>query len=1064
MRRWMIAAALLLFSTVLHSEDFVGRELPHLNASAPGLQAALPVSPGELVLVDGNSRGIRFLRFSDSGQLLAASALRPARNRFVAGSDGVLISSGNPGGCDVMGFSANGSLLWRFSGEPSWSTCTEFASDGENRLWFIDENNLVSSLVADAGAGTPVDLYAGDPQATLSIAATYPAHPGAIALNTSRREFASISADGTIDWRYLMPAVALAPYYDDVAITNETGQSRTMGYAYGGIPVNPLDPQSLLGVHVAAHGAAVTPEWQLDLPLDADSGLHYQHLFADGTTAIILDDHTTWRIILINATGAVVGDRNIGQPRSNIYGCSFVATQEQHWALCNASAETLAVPLESGSSFKLADAAFSEVIARADGTALLFFPGGAPFNARVFDGSQVTTQLPFIAPAVSLPGQSVINSRLSLAGGDDLLLWSQADGAYLTRIGSDGGIRWSQRVATDAVAGLIRRSDSQLILAASHVCTVLTGVPGGGASGRTAACFDPANGVRTLLRNLPGSRTEALFAAGRTDGLALLFRDGAQHAQHWLLDVANVLQFSRDLGESEPLWLDDDVALARNITNQVNLVRSDIGVSGTTTASLPTTSPLAIEPVVARIGNDGWLTSDWRQELLATTVHVRRYDGNFSTRWTRSIAGQLDIDSDQGGLFAARDGMVQLLITEGGAVSAHVLDLDTGTTLSTPAYIGTASDTVLVVPDSESARFGIVTAERGSIVWRAYRADAQESASHAWRCPHDCEARLAHADATGLKVLASSHFQYDLTLADPYALRSAPVADDGAIAGVFTAVNETNRGYVIDWLPSSRTLFVARFAGDTSQATVRQLLDWETMQGTVNTGASEVVLTRYRSANGRFAAPDDAPTTAFGSATFRFDGCDRAELTLTGNETFPAPERVQLTRSGPRLKACNLLAGGSIAADAERPARGGFDARQSGAWIAPGANDQGILAAVLPATADTNGVFFAPWFTYWPDAGNNSGTANRHWLTLQGTLTPASNGSIELTIFRATAGSYGPIRPSNTYRVGTATWTLTDCEHATLSYQFDADESAQPYSGRSGVQNYARPGACSGGP
>jgi hypothetical protein len=1075
--------ALLGAGWAASADEFQSREMPPIGTFVPRLHEAHALPNGDIVLIEGNdSNRSRLSRFDANGQLLATVPLRKSRFGIAITPDGELVSAECHDG-DVAAHAASGSMRWRFDSASldaalgSVADCyfegvtAKVGLDRESGLWALANSRSLSYSRADSGPEVIYDLahiVSADFRAERLFA--WPSRDGVLvssATDSQTHQLAALTSQGQLAWRFISPTVNPTETGWQVAhvITatpNDGGALAIVDLIYQDGGFNLSLPETL-AIRIAVLDVDGEVRWQQQLDEADPAAPSAQfpvaaHLFNDGSFALSTYSGRRLHTRRFDVQGQLLSERRdtlAGRPR-----CEFAEAQSAHWMVCEDGARSFALSLEDPARIELSSAPFNDAVRRADGSVLAIFGDHSPYALQRFVGTSPVTSFTLTAPPGDIaPNVYSPSAELALADGDLVLLNSE----QLRRIGPAGEVRWTRPLNDITGFNLIAGANTQLLLIANQVCSVLSNPD------RKLLCFDQSSGQQVFLRRLPGPAGESVRVVMRDAGLELMFRDSARHVHHWLLSPQNVLLFSRDLGLGEIAWLDADIALARSFEGQPALIHSDRNAPEAVRIELPGGSALAYEPIVAHVNNSDWLSVATSISNGISSMHVRRYDANLMLQWSRSIVGAIGLRADAGGLISADASGIRVLIRDAaGNDFAHFLDAATGNSSAAPIAINASDASVLPGPDGT---FGVLSSTNGTIAWRVLDANGMPRSAAAWRCPDFCSTLLSRTEAGTLSVVAGPA-RVDggiqglslLTLADAFAPRNAPVADDGAIAGVFTAVNETNRGYVIDWLPSSRTLFVARFAGDTSSATIRQLLDWETMQGTVNAGASEVVLTRYRSANGRFAATDDAPTTAFGSATFRFDGCDRAELTMTGNETFPAPERVQLIRSGPRLKACNLLAGGSIAAEAERPARGGFDARQSGAWIAPGANDQGILAGVLPATADANGVFFAPWFTYWPDAGNNSGTANRHWLTLQAALTPASNGSVELTIFRATAGSYGAIRPSNTYRVGTATWTLTDCEHATLSYQFDADESAQPYSGRSGVQNYARPGACSGGP
>lgn len=118
------------------------------------------------------------------------------------------------------------------------------------------------------------------------------------------------------------------------------------------------------------------------------------------------------------------------------------------------------------------------------------------------------------------------------------------------------------------------------------------------------------------------------------------------------------------------------------------------------------------------------------------------------------------------------------------------------------------------------------------------------------------------------------------------------------------------------------------------------------------------------------------------------------------------------------------------------------------------------MVAVLPALASTPGTFFAAWFTYWPSTEALPPQTTGHWFTLQGTIAPDALGQVELTMYRATAGSSGALRPDDVHRVGRALWQVLSCNRAQLTYTFDDDETLTSYRALQGSLIFERADAC----
>src|SRR5262249_14899523 len=77
-------------------------------------------------------------------------------------------------------------------------------------------------------------------------------------------------------------------------------------------------------------------------------------------------------------------------------------------------------------------------------------------------------------------------------------------------------------------------------------------------------------------------------------------------------------------------------------------------------------------------------------------------------------------------------------------------------------------------------------------------------------------------------------------------------------------------------------------------------------------------------------------------------------------------------------------------------------------------------------------VLFIPWFTYSPDAVND--TSGLAWVTFQGSPTPGAT-SATLQIARSDPGTFNSGGVGGEV-IGTAVLTATDCSNARLQYNF----------------------------
>jgi hypothetical protein len=1085
-RSLIIGMALLASATSnAYAQTVDARILQGTNESAVHLESPLRLDNGEIVVVesDARSQDFRRLRFGEDGQWHGELAFSGKR-RTIALANGEFLSVQNTqphdGDCDIAGLSRQFEMKWRHTDligdddEFDDDECGRFDADALDQLWYADADWKIGRLHRDGTLATELDLSDVVPSSqTVQVTALAAARGRGGAYYALADVFDDSDTEILHYDEHMVLQRRAAPQLPSGAGLQIDALYPLASGDVVGIGISRYSGDSNGTLHFVRQAANVDgPHVSLKVSALQSNAILASHRFDDGSFGVLYqsppvppqtssDDS---RVALLAADGTTIADFYADNDLQAVPYTSFVQlTDGTHWLITNHGPSSrprgVAMSLDgNGAQLELDIGQQTGVIARSDGTALVF---GSELGNRVlrFDGSSAREMLTFSARS-PLGDRLIRDETRKLADGGHLLLWHEERSLrpIAARLDANGAVRWQSALADLIHPEVIAWVPSRIFLLAEHVCLLNASLD---LFEWALECRRLDNGTQSLLLPL-GDMHGAPLVAESASGIDLLYTDANYRARYRHVFGDTPVATERDLGNGEAAWLEPGYAIARSQEHRTITIMPSRDAPLVTHTLNDNSNDVLWRQIVARDGGDV-ITYILLGDL--GRVEFRRLHLTGELVWERELNGvNFDLDWP-----IIRSGeTVQLSLRADDTRWLHTIRRDTGAVVGVPARISPWHSPWVHSIDPTDGTLQVAIGEPGRIDWRSFDSHGAPLGVTSFRCPADCTPQSVSPDGREVTAFVEDAVTdgalLAFTLPERPTARRAPVVDEG-VAGVFIATNDTNRGYVVDWLPSARVLFVARFAGDASETTTRELLEWETMQGVVGAGSSAVTLPRYRNAGGRFAAGDDAPIIAFGSATFRFDGCDAAELELTdASGTTPTSEIVHLRRSGPRLKTCRLLDGMQIAAQAVLPARGGFDPRQSGAWVAAGASDQGLLAAVLPASANTNGVFFAPWFTYWTDASANPGTGNRHWLTLQGTLTPATNGSTALTIYRATAGSHGPIRPSNTYRVGTATWTLTDCEHATLSYQFDADASAQPYSGRSGVQNYARPGACSGGP
>ena len=333
--------------------------------------------------------------------------------------------------------------------------------------------------------------------------------------------------------------------------------------------------------------------------------------------------------------------------------------------------------------------------------------------------------------------------------------------------------------------------------------------------------------------------------------------------------------------------------------------------------------------------------------------------------------------------------------------------------------------------------------------------------SQCWIRPHSLT-----APADDYRVLANVYDQpvgrrLDALSVDLRLGADLPPGQPG-ITGAWYAPATSGEGFVLTWLPESRTLFAPWFTFATGGALEDQsAARWYSLQGSTYQDSPLVELQILRNRGGQFAAPPITQAEAVGSAQLRFADCDRATLSYrfnTGVEQGRAGS-MPLVRIGARVHRCRdsdgVLQPPTLAvADA-----GGFTTRQSGAWFDPASSGQGLMLEVVPADSAQAGLLFAAWFSYDPMTPPNDSDA-QDWLVLQGTLANARDGVVSVPILRVIGGELDRAASGNLFPIGTAEFHFQGCDQLRMDYRFDSGELAAEHAGLSGSQMLARIGGC----
>jgi hypothetical protein len=290
------------------------------------------------------------------------------------------------------------------------------------------------------------------------------------------------------------------------------------------------------------------------------------------------------------------------------------------------------------------------------------------------------------------------------------------------------------------------------------------------------------------------------------------------------------------------------------------------------------------------------------------------------------------------------------------------------------------------------------------------------------------------------------------------------------LSGAWYTPEINGQGFFFEYFEENKLLFAPWFTysnadsdtnGEAPNSNSASNLRWYSLTGTVAPSATGAKLEIRRNIAGKFDSVPITTSTVVGSATLRATDCNQATLTFsfTIDEAPLKAGVLPLERLTGGSSACQISSGEIRPGRDARPARGGFDGRQSGSWFQPQTTGQGLMMTVQPATASAPGFFFGGWFTY--DAGTANDPTTQHWLTLSGEIpVSAQSGVVPVTIYRTLGGGLAA-RPTQTSVIqGHGTVTFSGCASAVFRYQFDDTVAVGAFRARSGEINLQRLGAC----
>jgi hypothetical protein len=270
----------------------------------------------------------------------------------------------------------------------------------------------------------------------------------------------------------------------------------------------------------------------------------------------------------------------------------------------------------------------------------------------------------------------------------------------------------------------------------------------------------------------------------------------------------------------------------------------------------------------------------------------------------------------------------------------------------------------------------------------------------------------------------------------------APDLNQHGLTGSWYEPATGGQGIEVEVFPDSSSgtgsTFVSWFTYDTVIGGAERQR-WYTAQGQMVSGQPYASLTIYRNTGGNFNAPPITNAQVVGNATLSFDTCSSGQLSYNFTDGTGREGSILLTRLTQNVTCTTTTA---------RPANADF--AFSGNWYDPATSGQGLTVELNPI----NGVLFAPWYTYAPNAAG-SGAAGQRWYTVQAAHTPGMR-TIPVTIYETTGGVFDKPTPpgQNTVPVGSGTVAFQSCSAATFSYNFTGGST----SGQSGTITLRRVG------
>ena len=473
--------------------------------------------------------------------------------------------------------------------------------------------------------------------------------------------------------------------------------------------------------------------------------------------------------------------------------------------------------------------------------------------------------------------------------------------------------------------------------------------------------------------------------------------------------------------------------------------------------------------------NDDVLLIKSTQNSSADNFETTLLSRNGVQRWLVSNARISQQDYQGNIFFDAKN--AYLMRRDGGSLRLHALALNDGVSVWKQDLKGeNRSDVDIFAAPNANALLVSVEGKLGVQLSQISSASGAVLQQRLLDCAAaDCILRATAVDSTGnfrSVSEAQDPGRAAITLGRTDTRISAPEVgiDQSGLSGAWYTPQISGQGFFVEYFPQSKLLFAPWFtfavaddlsSGASANSDSVATLRWYTLSGVVEPAAKVARLEIRRNDAGVF---DSAPITqsmVVGTATLRAQDCNRAtlEFKFISSEANGKYGVLPLDRLTGGSAPCQLSNGQTLPGRDARPARGGFDARQSGSWYQPTTAGQGLMMTVQPATASAPGFFFGGWFTY--DAGVPNDPTTQHWLTLSGEIpVNAQPGVVEVAIYRTLGGQLAAVPTQNNTIMGRGTVTFAGCDTAVLRYQFDDALIAGAFRARAGAINLSRLGAC----